>query len=142
MTILGTDRLQGLPTKNWQLRDVQDLIDAHCAACGARIRWGYFLAHTQHRLVVGSECVRSLTTTCDPKIAFALLHGKWHQRRRYLYKRVRGRVYIVGPSSRGEGAWYTAESDSLTMQSWWNFGPDYMSLDCAKRALACRYSMR
>jgi hypothetical protein len=123
------------PTKNWHLRCVIDLPPTDrrstCEFCGARIRHEYHLyqdiSGAMETLIVGSECVKSLTDSCDPHVAHRLLHDEWKQRRGYFYKRVFGITCIIGQK---DDRWYTALAPSV--RSRWEFGPSFRSAEDAK----------
>ena len=126
-------------TKNWTLDRMLDGAYAHCQYCGAAIRWNYVLRHPQSPayIIVGSECVKTLTDQCDPAVAFALTQGAWKQRRHYFYKRLRKTTYIIGP--RSENTWFAATSLSGVRSFGWTFEPEiFQTADDAKLALARR----
>jgi len=105
-------------TKNWTLVAVRDT-GGYCQACGAKIRWTFHLEQDDLRKIVGSECVKSHTDRCDPKIALAFVKGAWRARRNYFYKRVAGQTYVIGPTRRAR--WYAAIAPFGVTGGQWEF---------------------
>ena len=126
-----------IPTRNWLLTRIADG-GGNCEYCGASIRWEYHLHHPddkEQQITVGSECVKSLTAACDPDVARGFIFGHWKQRRRYYYRRVGSRTWIIGPS-RDDQNWYIAYSEEGVRGDWTFLDTWYAHPDAAKQYLS------
>jgi hypothetical protein len=123
------------PTRNWDVVGIYraPLGSARCGKCNAQLAHVFELRQGDEWMLAGAECIKALTHVCDPATARRAIDGRWHERRGYIYKRLKGVVWSIG--ERKTGRWWVGRSKSVARQR--QFEPTtYATIEDAKHAVA------